>query len=47
MAAPSNTQTPMVPLYYTRHNLLLQPRIKKYPIAPIGTLSIKDIAIEP
>jgi oligopeptide transport system substrate-binding protein len=40
-------QTPVVPLFYSRHNLLLQPRIKKYPIAPIGTLSIKDILIQP
>jgi ABC-type oligopeptide transport system substrate-binding subunit len=38
-------QRPMVPLFYSRHNLLLQPRIKKYPIAPIGTLSMKDIVV--
>ncbi len=38
-------QTPVVPLFYSRHNRLLQPRIKKYPIAPVGTLSIKDILI--
>ena len=25
---------------------LLQPRIKKFPIAPIGTLTIKDIVVK-
>ncbi|UCG22843.1 MAG: protein kinase, partial [Chloroflexota bacterium] len=38
-------QNPVVPLFYSRHNLLLQPRINKYPIAPFGTLSIKDFVV--
>jgi oligopeptide transport system substrate-binding protein len=38
-------QTPVVPLYYSRHNLLVQPRIKNYPIAPVGTLSMKNILV--
>jgi hypothetical protein len=38
-------QRPMVPLFYSRHNLLVRPRVKEFPIAPIGTLSMKDIVI--
>jgi ABC-type oligopeptide transport system substrate-binding subunit len=40
-------ETPIVPLFYSRHHLLLQPHIKKYPIAPLGTLAMKDIQIKP
>jgi ABC-type oligopeptide transport system substrate-binding subunit len=37
----------IVPLFYSRHHVLLKPWVKYYPLAPVGVLLLKNVLIEP
>jgi ABC-type oligopeptide transport system substrate-binding subunit/DNA-binding SARP family transcriptional activator len=37
----------IVPLLYLRHNLLIKPWVRKYPVSPMGVWFWKDVILEP
>ena len=38
-------EAPLVPLFYTRHHMLLKSWVRCYPVPAVGGLSMKDVCV--